>query len=120
MTTDTTRRHDLYEHARATWGATTAETLMELLPPDREHLATKTDVRLLKTDIRLLKADMDVLGAELRGEMAILGADLRTEMGDLRTEMHVKFADQTRTLMVTMVSTMLSGVALAFTAAHFA
>ena len=83
---DTIRRHALYEHARDTWGTDSAETLMDLLPSDLDALATKTDVGLAKAD---LQVDL----AEVRSEMAQLGGDLRAEM-----------AQQTRLLMITMLT----------------
>ncbi|HWJ97052.1 MAG TPA: hypothetical protein VNQ33_02765 [Acidimicrobiales bacterium] len=56
MTIAESRRLALFESAKASWGADTAQTLMDLLPPDPDALATK--------------ADLAVLGAELRAEMA--------------------------------------------------
>ncbi|WP_426572234.1 hypothetical protein [Aquihabitans sp. McL0605] len=72
MTTDIARRHALYEHARDTWGADTAETLMDLLPTDPNELVTKSD-------------------------LAVFGADLRAELVG-------KMADQTRMLVLAMVT----------------
>ena len=102
MTTEMSRRHQLFEHARETCGPDTAETLMDLLPPDRDELATKSDLVVLR--------------GELREEMG----ELRVEMANLRADMHERFAEQTRTLRIASVTTMLSAVGLAFAAAHFA
>jgi hypothetical protein len=106
MTTDSSRRQDLYEHARGSWGTKTAETLMDYLPPDRDQLATQTD-------IRLLKADVTVLGAELRGEMAALGGDLRSEMAVTKDIILSKMSEQHRTQMMGML-TLMAGLVLAF------
>ena len=132
---NTTRRHALYEHARDSWGAETAETLMDLLPPVPDNLATKTDLAVVAAELHTdmadlrteLRTDMADLRTELRTEMADLrtelrteSAALRTEMGELRADVAERLADQTRTLMIAMITTMLSGVGLAFAAAHFA
>ena len=83
MTIAESRRLALFESAKTSWGEDTAQTLMDLLPPDPAALATKTD--------------LSVLGSELRWEMAQLGGELRSEM-----------AQQTRLLMVTMLTTTLT------------
>ena len=107
MSVTESRRLSLFEHARSTFGEEAAATLMDLLPPDHTELATKADLAVTK--------------AELRADMA----DLRTEMADLRAEMHDGFArfdraiaEQTRTLFLSMIGTMLVGISLAFAAAH--
>ncbi len=106
---NTTRRHSLFEHARDSWGAETAETLMDLLPEDRDQLATKTDVRLLKADLSILgsdlRAEMAQLGGDLRVEMAQLGGDLRAEMAQLGGDLRAEMSQQTRLLMITMLTT---------------
>jgi hypothetical protein len=102
---NTKRRHALFENARRSWGVESAEVLMDLLPEDRDQLATKTDIRLVDADIHALRADMNVLGAELRAETAQLGGDLRAEMAQLGGDLRVEMAQQTRLLMIAMLTT---------------
>lgn len=99
-------RHRLYEHARQTWGEPTARTLMDLLPPDPDQLATKADLALTRAD--------------LRSEMAELRTELRTEMAELRVELHQALADQTRTLVLGAVGAIMTSTALSFAAAQLA
>jgi len=80
MTIAESRRLALFEAAKTSWGEDTAQTFMDLLPPDPDALATKAD-------------------------LAVLGADLRTEMGALRSDLLEKLDDRTRILMITMLST---------------
>jgi hypothetical protein len=96
MSTDHDRLR-LYEHARDSWGDDPARTLMDLLPPDPQELATKADLLATRS--------------ELRGEMAELRTELRGEMAELRIELTKQMAEQTRTLvfaMLTMVLTVLT------------
>ena len=87
MTIAESRRLALVESAKTSWGEDTAQTLMDLLPPDPDDLATKADLAVLGSELRVEMAD-------LRGEVAQLGGDLRAEMGQ-----------QTRLLMITMLTT---------------
>jgi len=80
MTIAESRRLALFESAKTSWGEDTAQTLMDLLPPDPEALATKAD-------------------------LAVLGAYLRTEIGSARSDLLEKIDDRTRILMITMLST---------------
>jgi hypothetical protein len=88
-TTETDRLH-LYEVARRQWDDSAATTLMNLLPPDADKLATKDDVALTTA---VLRTDM---------------ADLRTEMADLRTEVAHLVREQTRTIMLGNIGMWLS------------
>ena len=99
MSVEERRRLDLYEAARTQFGDGPAATLMELLPMDTSHLATKQDVELL--------------GAQFR-------AELSGEVGSLRAEMHDLFREQTNRILMFVLPTMLSGVGLAFAAARLA
>jgi hypothetical protein len=81
------RRLTLFESAKTSWGEDTAQTLMDLLPPDPMALATKSDLAVLGSELRVEMAD-------LRSETAKLGGDLRSEM-----------AQQARLLMITTLST---------------
>ena len=114
------RRLALFESARTSWGEETAQTLMDLLPPDPDQLATKADVALVRADLR---AEMADLRAELRAEMADLRAELRAEMaelrGDLRAEMQAAFAEQTRTLMLAMLGMVLTCITFSVGAVIF-
>jgi chromosome segregation ATPase len=77
---------------------------MELLPPDREQLATKADILDLKTELRAdvaelktdLKADLAELKTELKADVAELRsefAELRSEFAELRTELRADVAE---------------------------
>lgn len=52
MTITESRRLALFESAKTSWGADTAQTLMDLLPPDPDALATKADLAVLGSDLR--------------------------------------------------------------------
>jgi hypothetical protein len=95
MTTEASRRLHLYETARQGWGPEAADTLMELLPPEPDSLATKADVAMVK-------------------------ADLRTEIAELRAEVHQMFAEQTRTLLLANVGMWITTVSLSFAVAKLA
>lgn len=82
------QRHDAYEALHQAFGDHT-DTVIELLRPDHEHLATREDLALGFADLRTEIADV-------RREMADLRAELRTEMRDLT-------AGQTRTMMLGLV-----------------
>jgi hypothetical protein len=138
MSVTPARRHDLFEHARSSWGADSAETLMELLPPDADQLATQQDVLLTKAELRTEMAELRTEMAEFRTEMRVEMAELRTEMAELRTEvrmelaalrveMHEGFAlmdrrmaDQIRMVYLALLTSMLTTIGLSFAAAHFA
>jgi hypothetical protein len=51
MTTTESRRLALFESARTSWGQETAPTLMDLLPPDPDRLATKADLAVLGAEL---------------------------------------------------------------------
>jgi len=82
-------RHDAYEALQQAFGDRT-DSVIELLRPDHDRLATKED--------------LGVGLASLRAEMA----ELRTEMADLRVQFNqditAAFAAQTRTLVLGLIS----------------
>jgi predicted nuclease with TOPRIM domain len=90
MTTGIRDRDSLYVKLREVLGDEQAATLMELLPPDREQLATKADILDVKTELKAdltdlrtaLKADVTNLKTELKAD----GAELRSEFAELRSE----------------------------------
>ena len=82
------QRHDAYEALHQAFGDHT-DTVIDLLRPDHDHLATREDLRLGLTDVRVEINDVRVEMAELRTE-------LKTEMRDLTT-------GQTRTMMLGLV-----------------
>jgi hypothetical protein len=96
MTTDEAARPRLYQRAREVLGDDTADTLMDSLPPDRDQLATKTDVSALRGDLGALdtnlRGEMATLAANLRGEMATLAANLRGEMATLEANLRSEMA----------------------------
>lgn len=78
-------RHDAYEVLQATFGEHT-DTVIQLLRPDHEYLATSDDVALLAFDERTETTDLRVAFA----------ADIDTA-----------FAAHTRTMMIGLVSAVL-------------
>lgn len=93
---DAAQRFEFFEFVRDRWGPERAGQLMDLLPSaGADELVTKD---------------------HLRAEMA----SLRSETADLRSELADRIADQTRTLVLVMMTLWLSGIALAFTAARLA
>lgn len=118
MKTGIRDRDSLYVRLREVLGDEQAATLMELLPPDREQLATKADVSDVKTE---LKADL----AELKADIA----DLQSDMADMKSSMakfderlwefHGALRSQTRTFVTATVSSMIGVGGLAFAAAAF-
>jgi hypothetical protein len=117
MTTDEAARLRLYQRAREVLGDDTADTLMDSLPPDRDQLATRTDVSALRGDLGALETN-------LRGEMATLAANLRGEMATLGSDLRVDIRDATngllRTLFFGMVGTNATLVGLVFAAVRLA
>ncbi|MGF1618845.1 MAG: hypothetical protein ACFCU2_13730 [Acidimicrobiia bacterium] len=118
MTTGIRDRDSLYVKLREVLGDEQAATLMGLLPPDREQLATKADILNVKTE---LKADV----AELKADIAVLQSDvaeLKSAMGkfDERLwEFHGALRSQTRTFVTATVSSMIGVGGLAFAAAAY-
>jgi hypothetical protein len=93
------QRHDAYEALQQAFGDHT-DTVIELLRPDHDRLATREDVALGLADVR-----REI--AEVRVEMAELRTELKTEMAHLRTELKTEMRDlttgQTRTMMLGLV-----------------
>ena len=58
MTIAESRRLALFASAKTSWGEDTAQTLMDLLPPDPDALATRADLALLKADLALVKGEL--------------------------------------------------------------
>jgi len=124
MTTEASRRLHLHDTARETWGPEAADTLMDLLPPEPDSLATKADLGLLRSDLRSemagLRSDMADFKAEMRTEMTDFKAEMRTDMADFKAEIHQAFAEQTRTLVLANAGMMLTTLALSFAVARIA
>jgi hypothetical protein len=103
-------RHDAYEALQQAFGNHT-DTVIELLRPDHDRLATKDDIGAIRVEMADLRTEMADLRTDLRTEMADLRTDLRTEMADLRTEFRTEinnaFAAQTRTMVIGLVSAVL-------------
>ena len=127
MTVDERTRRDLYTAFEATWGPERAEALMSLLPPvgwgdvatrrDLEVFAERVDGRVT-ADIATMRTEMAELRTELRTEMAELRTELRTDMADLRTDFHRDLATATRTMVLSLTSSVFVVGSLAFGAAR--
>ncbi len=72
MTIAESRRLALFESAKTSWGPDTAQTLMDLLPPDPDAFATK--------------------------------ADLHVGLAELRSDLTRQMSEQTRTLVLALVT----------------
>lgn len=100
MAIDEQDRHELYTRLVETLGSGHARTLMEHLPPvGWADVATRRDLDALATDLR----------QELKAANHVTVATLRAEINA-----------QTRLLFFSMLTVMLTAVALTFTAARFA
>jgi hypothetical protein len=107
MPTDARARLDLLRSLEATLGPDPAATLMSLLPPAPEELATRQDLAELRSGM-----------AELRGEMALMRGELVNEIGRVCEEVAGTFGQlvvQQRTLLLTLVATVIALAALALT-----
>jgi hypothetical protein len=132
MTTGIRDRDTLYVRLREVLGDEQAATLMELLPPDREQLATKADVLAVKTDLQEVKTDLQDVKTELQADIAELKAEvagLKADFADMKSSMvkfderlwefHGALRSQTRTFGTATVSSMIGVGGLAFAAAAF-
>jgi hypothetical protein len=132
MTTGIRDRHTLYVRLREVLGDEQAATLMELLPPDREQLATKADVLAVKTDLQEVKTDLQDVKTDLQADIAELKAEvagLKADFADMKSSMvkfderlwefHGALRSQTRTFVTATVSSMIGVGGLAFAAAAF-
>ena len=132
MTTRIRDRDSLYVRLREVLGDEQAATLMELLPPDREQLATKADISDVKTELHDVKTELQDVKTELRAELAELKGDvarLNERMDRIETlmakfderlwEFHEALRSQTRTYVTATVSSMMGVGGLAFAAAAF-
>lgn len=120
MTTGIRDRDSLHVRLREVLGDEQAATLMELLPPDREQLATKADLSDLKTE---LKADIADLRTELKADISQLNErmdrmeSLMVRFDERLWEFHGALRSQTRTFVTATVSSMIGVGGLAFAAA---
>ena len=90
----------------------TVETLMKCVLPDgRDHLATKDDLKVLEHSLRADFADLKSEFADLKSEFADLKADyadLKSEFAELKAYVDIALAKQTRLVMTTLVTFMLT------------
>jgi hypothetical protein len=101
-------RHHLYEAARTgRWDDEAAEALMSLLPPvGWADVATKQDLRALEDSLR---GDIAELRGETRGAIGDLRAEMHHEIGLVRSEI----AQQTRTILLSLVGFLIGGAGVA-------
>lgn len=93
MALDERARHRLRQHLDEALGADTAETVMtELLGPERDELALRSDVEGVRSDVQAV----------------------RREVEGLRSELYQRLHEQTRYLTFWMLGAVLAVASLAF------
>ena len=103
-------RHQIHDALEEAHGPQVAAAVMELLPPvGWADIATKHDLYALEERLELR---IETFAATLRAEISELRAEMHQTIGQATAAM----AAQTRTLMVSMVGTMVTIAALAFAA----
>jgi hypothetical protein len=104
MTVSERARHELHGRLEEMLGTEEAATLMTLLPPvGWADVATKRD--------------LDALSALTKRDLDALRADLHVEVSGLRAELHREISIQTRTLMISLLTAVVTVASLAFGAA---
>ena len=101
-------KHQLYEFISQQWGADWAARLMDMLPEHTaDQLASKDDVAL---SAALLKTEMVEMRTELKTEIADLRTELKTEMHQGFAGIDRRMAEQTRFLMISMMTLWLTSL----------
>ncbi len=130
-------RYRLFEAVQQQLGVDVADTLMQLLPPvgwadvalkrdlDQMELLLRSDLDRTRTELSAaLKLEVSGLRAEMHREFGAVRAEMhrefgavRAEMGGLRAEMHQelgrvsqRIGEQTRTLVLTMMTMQLATI----------
>ncbi|WP_157042075.1 hypothetical protein [Nitriliruptor alkaliphilus] len=70
MAVDERRRSGLYARLAETLGTEGADTMFELLPPDRDELATRTDLLVLRSEIDVFRTEVDGRFDQVDGRFA--------------------------------------------------
>ncbi|MGH8946861.1 MAG: hypothetical protein ACRDVL_12035 [Acidimicrobiia bacterium] len=119
MSTTRESRDRLYSRLREVLGPDQANTLIAMLPPDSNQLATKADVGEVLTRMDGLEGRMDGLETRMdRLETRMDGLESRMEkLEDRVWDLHEVLRAQTRVYLTATVSSMLGVGSLAFTAA---
>ena len=115
MAVEERRRIALHRHAQRTWGEEAADTLLDLVTPSGQELATARDVEGLRQDMHVRFEWMD---ARMDARFAL--ADERAEAMEHRIlsafERRIGGAvtTQTRTLVLSQLAALVTIAALAF------
>jgi hypothetical protein len=146
MARDPRSRHELQRRLEELLGEEGAHTLMEALPPHSwDELATKTDVLAVKADVEGVRADVEGVRADVeavKADVALLrlGFDhldakidrLDERWGDrldssehrlmaaFRGELNSAITAQTRTIVFSLLGSLVATGSLAIAASHFA
>ena len=105
MAVDERTRRDLYTAFEQTWGPERAEALLSLLPPvGWGDVATRRD--------------LETFAARIDARVTSDTATLRAEMAEVRTEFHRDLAAATRTMVLSLTSSVFVVASLAFGAAR--
>ena len=98
-------RSEMVSELSAATSPKTVETLMKCVLPDgRDHLATKDDLKVLEHSLRADFAGLKSEFAELKSDFA----GLKSEFAEHRAYVDTALAKQTRLVMTTLVTFMLT------------
>jgi hypothetical protein len=94
------RRLEVYEQAREQWGDGPAETLMEMVVPAGQDMATRQDIEasaaLTRNELVATRTDLEASIVQLRTDVEASIAQLRSDMeasiAQLRSDMEIRFA----------------------------
>ncbi len=105
------RRLEVYEQAREQWGDGPAETLMEMVVPAGQDMATRQDIEAsaaltrnelvatrtdLEASIVQLRTDLEASIVQLRTDVEAsivqLRSDMEASIAQLRSDMEIRFA----------------------------
>jgi hypothetical protein len=118
VTTGIRDRDSLYVKLREVLGDKQAATLMELLPPDRDQLATKADILDVKTELRSDLKDITTLFSQINERMDRMES-LMIRFDETLWQLHGTLRSQTRILFTAMLGATIGVGGPAFAAAAF-
>lgn len=119
MVVDERRRSGLYTRLVDALGAENADTMFELMPPERDELATRTDLREFRAEVDDRFAQVDVRFDHLEERLDDRFERLRSELlAAFRSELVAAVSGQTRAVTVATATATLGIGGLAVTLAQ--